>query len=118
MKFSRTGIAILTHKNPALQDPAEYGHSNQGYVDYSLDAKVIKTNDRLNVILIDKGTNDGVEMGDTFDVFADSKDPAGGAAIARGTVVRVNATQTVVKITEYFQEVYIDAGATARRPVK
>jgi hypothetical protein len=106
------------HKNAALQDPAEYGHSNQGYVDYSLDAKVIKTNDRLNVILIDKGTNDGVEMGDTFDVFADSKDPAGGAAIARGTVVRVNATQTVVKITEYFQEVYIDAGATAKRPVK
>jgi hypothetical protein len=104
--------------NPALQEPAEYGKSNQGFVDYGLEANVTATNDRLNLVRINKGSNDGVEPGDVFDFFPKSDNPAGGSAVARGRVTSVKPSETAIKIIEYYKEVWIQEGAIARRPVK
>lgn len=100
---------------PAFQSPDQYRKSNKGYVDYNLDAKVIRANDHFNLIKIDKGSSDGVQVGDVFDVFMTKANGAAGAAIARGQVTNIKPNEAAIKVQEYFKEVWIDEGFIARR---
>jgi hypothetical protein len=98
--------------SPTSLSPQSYGESNQGFVTYSLDAKVLRTNDRLNLVKIDKGSQDGVEVGQLFDLF-----PETGGAVARAKVSAVKVGESALEIKEYYKEVWIDEGFVARRLV-
>jgi hypothetical protein len=103
--------------DPALQSTVRYGRSNKGYVNYGLEAKVLRANDRFQLVKIDKGADQGVQVGDTFDIFMNNTDGSVGPAIARGRVTSVKGTEAAIKIDEYFREVWIEEGYTARRPI-
>ncbi|HAR41436.1 MAG TPA: hypothetical protein DCS07_02195 [Bdellovibrionales bacterium] len=99
--------------------PAEYGKANQGFVHYQgVEAKVLRTNDRLNMIKIDKGSNEGIEIGHTFDIFTVKPNREVGEAVARGRISSIKADEAVLTVTEYFKEVWIDEGFVARRPIE
>jgi hypothetical protein len=98
--------------------PKEYGKSNQGFVNYAFEARVTRTNDRLNLIKIDKGSQDGVANGQTFDIFMVKKDGSLGETIARGKVTAVQSNEAALTIDEYFKEIWIDEGFIAKRPVE
>ncbi len=104
--------------DPALQSTVKYGRSNKGYVNYGLEAKVLRANDRFNLVKIDKGLDHGVQIGDTFDIFMNNSDGSVGSAIARGRVTTVKSNEAAIKVEEYFKEVWIEEGFTARRPIE
>ena len=103
---------------PYLLTPEQYTHSNRGFVTYSLEARVIKSNDRLNLVKIDKGSQDGIEVGQVFDIFAVKKDGSIGDAIARGQVSSLKTNETALTISEYFKEMWIEEGFSAKRLIQ
>jgi hypothetical protein len=104
-------------KDPAQQTSREYGKGNQGFVNYNLEARVLKASDRLNLVKISKGTQDGVAPGQLFDIFELNASGQPGAAVARGKVTSVRVEEAALTVTEYFKEVWIDEGFVARRVV-
>jgi hypothetical protein len=96
----------------------DYTRSNQGFQNYSLDAKVLRSNDRLNLVKIDKGTNEGVDVGQIFDVFSVQADGTVGDAVARCEVANVKADQAALSVTEYYKEIWIDEGFVAKRLIQ
>lgn len=103
---------------PALQNEAEYGKGNRGFVNYSLDAKVVKSHDRLNLLKLDKGDQEGVEVGQIFDIFMVRQDGSIGGAVARAEVTSVKLEEAALEITEYYKDVPIDEGFIAKRLVQ
>ncbi len=91
-----------------------YGKDNQGFVQYTLEAKVLKTNDKLSQLKIDKGTNDGVGLGQVFDVFS----PTTNEPVARAKVVAVKNTDAQLQVTDYYQEIWIEEGFSVRKPIQ
>ena len=101
-------------KRPDQLSNQDYGRGNQGFVTYGLEAKVMRANDRLNLIKINKGANDGVEMGQLFDIFPVQANGKVDEAIARTQVTAVRAHEAALSVTEYFQEILIEEGYIAR----
>jgi hypothetical protein len=62
--------------------------------------------------------DNGVQIGDTFDIFMNNPDGSVGSAIARGRVTTVKGNEAAIKVEEYFKEVWIEEGFTARRPIE
>lgn len=98
--------------------PVHATGSNSGFINYSLEARVTRINDHLGLVKIDKGSQDGVEMGQVFDVFRVKKDGNIGEPIARGRVSGVQANESALNIEEYYKEVWIDEGFVAKRQVQ
>lgn len=103
------------------EEASHQGDRNAGNSDsqnpgaYNLDADVIRANDRFNVVKIGKGSHDGIEVGDIFDLFAPSSQGKRGPAIARAHATHVRADQSVLQVDEYYHDTWIDEGFTARR---
>jgi hypothetical protein len=106
-----------SRKNPVDLSPQDYGKSNQGLVNYSMEAHVTRTNDRLNLVKLDKGSQEGVEVGQIFDIFSMKKDGTIGQAVARGKITAVQHAEAALSIQEYFKEVWIEEGFIAKRPL-
>ncbi len=104
-------------KDPSYLAPKDYGKSNQGFVNYTLTAKVIRSNDRMNLLKIDKGTGEGVEEGQVFDIFKVKPDGSVDEAVARARVTHVRSGEAALSVDEYFKEVWIDEGFIAKRPI-
>lgn len=102
----------------ARLSPQDYGRSNQGFLNYGLEAHVTRVNDRLNLVKIDRGSQDGVAVGQTFDVFLVKKDGNTGEAVARGHITAVQLSEGALTIDEYYKEIWIDEGFLAKRPVQ
>ena len=104
--------------SPAELSPESYGESNKGFLSYSMEAKVLKSNDRMNLVKIDKGSQDGVEVGQIFDIFRLNNDGSPGSAIARGKVSSVKANESALEVEEYYKQTWIEEGFTARRLIE
>ena len=104
--------------NPSRMSGPEYGRSNQGLVTYTFDAKVLKSNDRLNLVKIDKGSQDGVSVGQIFDIFSVKKDGSIIEAVARAKCQSVSGGEAVLNVVEYFKEVWIEEGFIVKKPVQ
>jgi hypothetical protein len=117
IRFSLGGNRLANH-DPAKMSPKDYGHSNQGFISYSLDAKVLRASDRLNLVKIDKGSLDGVNVGQIFDIFSVQQNGSAAGAVARGKVTHANTNEAALTITEYFKENFIDEGFVAKRLVQ
>lgn len=102
-----------------VRRPVEQERSNDGFVNYGLQGKVIKTNDKMNLVRINKGVNDGMEVGQLFDFFstrgAGAENRVIEEPIARGRVTHVRERDSVLTVIEYFKEVWVDEGFTAKR---
>jgi hypothetical protein len=100
------------------------GHSrrtalpHQGFVNYSLDAHVLKSNERLNLVKIDKGQGDGVEPGQVFDIYKPLADGSAGEAVARCEVVSAKSGEAALSVTEYYKEIAIEDGFLAKRLIE
>ena len=105
--------------NPLQLTPGEYGHANKGFVNYSSDeAKVLRMNDRLNLVKIDKGSQHGIEVGQIFDIFSVNQNGTIGEPVARGKVTSVKSDEAALTVTEYYKEVWINEGFIVKRPVE
>ncbi|MGK5085157.1 hypothetical protein WDW37_17860 [Bdellovibrionota bacterium FG-1] len=114
----KTHLGNHQHLDDARLSPKDYGRSNQGFVNYGHEAKVTRVSDRLNSVKIDKGSQDGILMGEVFDVFLVKKDGNIGEAVARGKVTSVQPNESALTIDEYFKEIWIDEGFIAKHPVQ
>jgi hypothetical protein len=92
--------------------------AHQGFVNYSLDAHVLKSNDRLNLVKIDRGQGDGVEPGQIFDIYKPLTDGSAGEAVARCEVVSVKSGEAALSVTEYYKEIAIEDGFLAKRLIE
>ncbi|MDR3607282.1 MAG: hypothetical protein P4M08_07875 [Oligoflexia bacterium] len=75
----------------------------------SLNATVSAFNDSFHLAKIDRGSDDGVKVGDIFDIIG--KD----GPIARCQITDLKSHEAVLKIQKYYKEAYIEKGDTARR---
>ncbi|MBU6154259.1 MAG: hypothetical protein KGP28_08140 [Bdellovibrionales bacterium] len=83
-----------------------------GFTSYDLQAKIVNTNDQLYLVRIDKGSMEGVDQGQYFDIFSES------APVARAKVTQVKDEEAILSVIEYFQERSIEIGSSARRLVR
>lgn len=74
------------------------GRSARGFQSYSLDAGVLKANLELHLIKINRGTQDGVEVGQIFDIFNNNE------ILARARVDQTRWDEAALVIEEYYQE--------------
>jgi hypothetical protein len=72
----------------------------------------------MNLIKIDKGSQDGVELNQEYDVFLVKQNGATGEAVARARVTSVKPTEAALTITEFFREVWIEEGFLVKRPLQ
>ncbi len=82
------------------------------FTSYDLEAEVLNSNDQLYLVRIDKGSMDGVESGQFFDIFSES------TPFARAKVTQVKDDEAILSVIEYFQERSIENGFRARRLVR
>ena len=104
--------------NPAKLSAEDYGKSNQGFVNYTFEGHVVRVNDRMNLVKIDKGSQDGIEAGQVYDIFVVRQDGKPGEAIARARVTSVKNSEAALTVTEYFKEVWIEEGFLVKRPLQ
>jgi hypothetical protein len=93
----------------------KFSKANPGFVSYSIQGYVTKVNDRLSLLKIDRGANDGVMVGQTFDIFEVESDGSIGQVVATTQVLKVRPDEAALKITEYYKEVWIEKGFVAKR---
>ncbi|OFZ21550.1 MAG: hypothetical protein A2X94_05445 [Bdellovibrionales bacterium GWB1_55_8] len=108
--------AALGGQLTPLGSETEHPYANRGFVNYSLDAPVLRSDAQLSLVRVGKGRQDGVEVGQVFDVF--EKNPANGDAVARGRVTAVRFDDSDVRILEVFKQISIDEGFVARRLIQ
>ena len=81
---------------------------------YGPEADVVRVSERLNMVKINKGDAEGIQKGQTFDLFeAGSEEP-----VAKAKVVRVKADSAILRINKFYKEVRIQKGFVAKQPVQ
>lgn len=91
--------------------------SNKGFVPYTFEARVVRTNDQLHLVKIDKGSNDGVLVGQEMDIFSVKRDGSIAEPVARAEVVSVKTKEAALKVKEYFREIWIEERFIVKRPL-
>jgi hypothetical protein len=77
---------------------------------YDLSATVLTTNDSFHLAKIDRGSNEGVQVGDAFEVFGPD-----GVRIALCRVTNAKPHESALRVEHYYREVWIEKGDMARR---
>jgi hypothetical protein len=76
-------------------------------------AKIIKINERLNLIKINQGEEDGIQIGDSFQLFSPLDPTQKPLAIARAVHVRPH--QSALEISEYIENHWISEDYLANK---
>ena len=80
----------------------------------SPEAIIVSTNDRLNLVKINKGSQDGIEEGQIFTFFKmNSLDPTQ-EPVGRGRVIKTRPQESAVEVTEYFTGITLEEGFLAK----
>jgi hypothetical protein len=133
--FAAAGIQFPISGKNVVQDPvyvaafgfefggktkeSDYTHSNRGFQQYYLASKVVKANNELKQVLIDKGKGEGIRTGEFLDLFEpDSPDGNFGPTVARARVIEAGQTRSKLQILEYYKDEPIEEGFVVRRPVR
>jgi hypothetical protein len=83
------------------QDQNQFTAVDKKFKEYSIEANVSKVSEKKSYVIIDKGLSSGIQQGTRFDFFYNDF-VGGNVLLARGIVTKVNADQSVVKITSRF----------------
>lgn len=92
-----------------------------GFINYGLEAQVVKlpkTESQLKTIRINKGSLDGVEVGQIYDIFNLTKSGAPHIAIARAIVSESKTNESQLTLRFYFREIWIEEGFIAKKVVQ
>lgn len=115
----RAGLTARFGTDPQADSPKRGQTSRPigkgAFVQYGLKAKVLKTNERLHLLKIDRGGTSGVEMGQLFDVFSIDEKGEPLEPVARAKVTAVREEQAVMQVTEYYKEIWINEGFWVRQ---
>jgi hypothetical protein len=103
---------------PALKGAGSTGTPSSEFVNYTLEARIKVSNDRLNLVKIDKGEMDGVAKGQVFDIFKTKSDGSIDTQVATGKVTHVSANEAVINVVRYSKEIWIQPGFIAKRVIK
>lgn len=113
------GASLGDHERElAPGDRGEPSPSRSKFIRYSSKtAKVTGMNDRLHLVRLDKGQDDGFQPGQVFDVFTVQSDGTAGEIVARGKLTSVKPGESALVITEYYREIWIQEGFLAKQPL-
>lgn len=78
------------------------------------DAQVLNSHDRLNLIKINQGNIDGVQIGQLYQIYSPVLDPKLKQPIAQGKVSHTKPHESVIEVVEFFHETWIEKGFLAR----
>jgi hypothetical protein len=109
------GAQFRMNTDAARAQPAAAGGKTATRAAYDLEARVKQANDRLNLIKIDRGANDGIARGNVIDIYRTNADGAAADLVARGVVTQVSDSEAVVNLRQYKKEVWVQPGYVARR---
>jgi hypothetical protein len=99
-------------------EPELKRHSQSGFVSYSGEAQVTRVNDRFNLFKINRGTDAGIKVGDTMDVFAVNTSGEVTEIIARARVMDAKDGESALKVIEFYKEVWIEEGFVVKSPIR
>ncbi len=101
-------------RSTALPLPSDATHSATPQpVILPITAKVLKSNERLGLIKINQGSEDGVLVGDRFHIFSPLDSLQRPLAIA--TVIQLKSNQSALEISEYLQDQWISEDCIAKK---
>lgn len=119
--FARYQLGKSPNLDPSAERPAPNRprlSSPKGQNEYSLSAKIVRVNDRVNLIKIDRGSSSDVQPGQVFDIFSVSASGELQDQIARGRVTQVTDSEAAIEVQQYFKEVWIEEGFVAKRLIQ
>jgi hypothetical protein len=97
----------------------EVPKGNESFETYTLSARVVQSNNRLKLFLIDKGRGQGIRAGEILTVFEpDAEEGVYGAAVARAKVTQAGPTRSKLQVVQYYKKQRIEEGFVVRRPVR
>jgi hypothetical protein len=85
---------------------------------YSLEARVLRANDKMNMIKIDKGKEDHIKIGDIFDIFSVKADGSVIEVIARSKVKSVKSDAAVLNVTEHLKNILVQEDFVAKKLIQ
>jgi hypothetical protein len=107
------------------ENVAQNSQRPKGFQEYYLPSRVIQSNNALKLLLIDKGRNDGITVGELLDIFEPNhSDGTFGAVLGRGRVLEVGPTRSKIQVLDFFKQApnggnpKIEEGFVVRRPVR
>ncbi len=83
---------------------------------YRFEGKVSRTNDKLNLIRIDRGSDAGLEVSDIVFVFSVDSEGNPNDLVAKAKVKALTADEASIEVTEYLKEIWIEPGFIVRQP--
>jgi hypothetical protein len=100
---------------PSKEEELTTGSGTERFSTYGLSASVTRTNDQLYLIKINRGSEDGVEEGQLFDLFEPGSSSREAKPLARARVTAVKGREAALKVIEYHRQQVIEDGTIARR---
>ena len=114
-----TTYALAVGFDLGAKKETEYTKSNRGFQQYTFASRVLQSNNKLRQVLIDKGRNDGVKIGEFMDIFEpDTSAGAFGDTVARGRVTEAGPTRSKIQLKEHYKQIRVEEGFVVRRPVR
>jgi NADPH-dependent 7-cyano-7-deazaguanine reductase QueF-like protein len=83
-----------------------------------MNSHALKPRIQLKTIRINKGSLDGVEVGQIYDIFNLTKSGAPHIAIARAIVSESKTNESQLTLRFYFREIWIEEGFIAKKVVQ
>jgi hypothetical protein len=111
------GLELRLGGNPKKQRTSEEGTSTS-FRTYTMVAEVIDLKDSLHLVKINKGSAQGVKVGDSFELFSNSPNRDNiqeSRLVAKAQCTHTRADEAVLRIIEYVEEDWIQIGNEARR---
>lgn len=113
------GAQFRWAKAPASADGSARGAIGPGktraaQLRYDLQASVRVAKPQLKVVQIDRGSADGVAVGQTFDFYR-KNEQGGYTLVARGKVEKIGSKASNIRIQNYYEQAWIQPGFVARR---
>jgi hypothetical protein len=104
------GAGLAFHLGRPHDSPARTTPQEAASADYDLETEVVSVNDSFHLAKISRGSSDGVQIGDAFDIFT-----PGGVRVAEGRITYLKPHEAALKVEHYFKEIWIEKGNSARR---
>ncbi|MFZ9595481.1 MAG: hypothetical protein ACO3A2_05325 [Bdellovibrionia bacterium] len=116
----RLGETVLSRNEQIEEDrqddpPAPEDTLGARFQTYSMEATILKINSRLNLVKINKGSQDGIKVNDVFDIFNAKMTEKAKEIIAQARVTHIKAEEAALEIVEYYQDTPVEEGLIVRR---
>ena len=105
------GLTYTPVSDTVIEDDTE----QEDFKEYSLEATIIQVSSKMNFLKIDRGTDDGVAIGNYFEIHGEGTDEFSNDIVASAQVVRIRSDTAILRVMRYYKEVLIEQGMRAKR---